>query len=193
MLNAMKLDADRAMLLVIDVQTKLLPHIDQAAETLSAAVQLVRGTRIFELPVLATVQYVKGLGATHPALDRLLTENGIETFEKACFSTCDDEGLREKLRQMDRSQIIVTGIEAHVCVQQSVLDLLSMDYQVFVCADAVSSRRPLDRETALTRMRADGAAVTTVEAALFELCRFSGTEQFRQLLEVVKDPEKITL
>jgi nicotinamidase-related amidase len=192
MLNAMRLDADRAMLLVIDVQAKLLPHVAGAADMLSAAVQLIRGVRVFELPVLATVQYVKGLGPTHPAIDRRLTEYGIETVEKAAFSTCGDETVREKLRRIDRPQVIVSGIEAHVCVQQSVLDLVAMDYQVFVCADAVGSRQALDRDTALARMRASGAAVTTVEAALFELCEFSGTERFRQLLEVVKEREAIT-
>jgi len=193
MLNAMRLDADRAMLLIVDVQTKLLPHIDGAKDRLSAAVQLIRGARVFDLPALATVQYTKGLGPTHPAIERLLSEHGIETLEKASFSTCGDEAVRERLRRIDRPQILVTGIEAHVCVQQSVLDLLSMDYQVFVCADAVGSRRSFDRETALARMRATGAAVTTVESALFELCAESGTEPFKRLLEVVKAPENVTL
>ena len=193
MLNAAMLDVDRAMLLVIDMQSTLLPHIDGAEAMLTSTVQLIRGTHVFELPTLATVQYVRGLGPTHPAVDRVLTEYGVETLEKASFSTCGDEAGREKLRGIDRPQIIVTGIEAHVCVQQSVLDLVSMDYQVFVCADAVGSRKRLDRETALARMRAGGAAVTTVEAALFELCHFSGTPRFRELLEVVKEPEKVTV
>ncbi|MFH0981667.1 MAG: isochorismatase family protein [Planctomycetota bacterium] len=191
MLNALRLDADRAMLLLIDVQTKLLPHVEGAAEMLSAVVQLIRGTRVFDLPALATVQYVKGLGPTHPAIERLLKEYRVEPLEKAAFSTCGDEAVRERLRQIDRPQVIVTGIEAHVCVQQSVLDLSSMDYQVFVCADAVGSRKSLDRDTALARMRASGAAVTTVEAVLFELCEFSGTERFKQLLEVVREREKV--
>ena len=193
MLNALRLDADRAMLLVIDVQAKLLPYIDGVEEMLAAVVQLIRGARIFELPALATVQYTKGLGATHAAVERLLGEFGIDTLEKASFSTCGDEAVRERLRRIDRPQIVITGIEAHVCVQQSVLDLVSMGYQVFVCADAVGSRRSLDRETALVRMRACGAAVTTVESALFELCTDSGTERFKRLLDVVKVQEQVAL
>ena len=192
MLNAMTLDADRAMVLVIDVQTGLLPHIYRAEEMLSAAVQLIRGTWVFKLPTLATVQYVKGLGPTHPAIAGLLTAHGVETLEKASFSACDD-AVREKLRRIDRPRVIVAGIEAHVCVQQSVLDLLAMDYQVFMCADAVGSRKRLDRDTALARMRSSGAVVTTVESALFELCQVSGTEQFKQLLALVKEPTRVTV
>ena len=193
MLNAMRLDPDRAMLLVIDVQTKLLGHIHEAADLLSATVQLIRGVHVFQLPGLATVQYVKGLGPTHAALDRCLTESGIATLEKAAFSACGDEPVRERLRQIDRPQVIVAGIEAHVCVQQTVLDLRSMDHEVYVCADAVSSRRAFDRDTALARMRAAGATVTSVESALFELCEFSGTPQFKQLREIVKEREAIPL
>ncbi len=193
MLNTLKLDVDQAMLLVIDVQTRLLPHIHAVEDMLSATAQLIRGVRVFEVPILATVQYTKGLGPTHQAIDQLLTDGKVETLEKASFSTCGDEAVRDKLRRIDRPQVIVTGIEAHVCVQQSVLDLLSMDYRVFVCADAVGSRRLFDRDTALMRMRASGAVMTTVEAALFELCCFSGTRQFKELLDVVKEPEKITV
>ncbi|MCP4592249.1 MAG: isochorismatase family protein [bacterium] len=188
----MMLDAERAMLLVIDVQTKLLPYVCEAEDMLTATAELLRGTRVFKLPMLATTQYVKGLGPTHPAIDRVLTEFGVETIEKASFSACD-EAVRARLREIDRPQVLVVGIEAHVCVQQSVLDLLAMEYQVFVCADAVSSRRSLDRDTAIARMRACGATVTTVESALFELCGLSGTDAFKQLLDVVKAPERISL
>lgn len=193
MLNAKMLDADRAMLLVIDVQSKLLPHITGAQDVLAAMVQLIRGSRVFDLPALATVQYVQGLGPSHAAIAGLVSEYGIEILEKAAFSTCGDEPVREALRRIDRPQVIVAGIEAHVCVQQSVLDLASMDYQVFVCADAVGSRRPFDRDTALARMGAAGATVTTVEAALFELCQVSGTDRFKQLLSVVKERPSVTL
>jgi isochorismate hydrolase len=186
MLNPMKLDADRAMLLVIDLQTRLLPEIDAAEDVLGATAQLVRGAAVFSLP-----QYVRGLGPTHPMIDDLLRKSGVETIEKMTFSSCGAEPVREKLRAIDRQQIIVAGIEAHVCVLQTVLDLVAMDYQAFVCADAVGSRHELDYDLALARMQHSGATVTTVEAALFELCHASGTDRFKRLLEIVKSPEHI--
>jgi isochorismate hydrolase len=154
---------------------------------------LIRGVRVFQLPVLATVQYTKGLGPTHPAIEGLLGECDVHPLEKTAFSACGDATVRDRLRQIDRPQVVVTGIECHVCVGQTVLDLLAIDHQVFVCADAVGSRRPFDKEMAIARMRASGAQVTTVEAALFELCNDSGTDQFRQLLDVVKAPQKVTV
>lgn len=189
MLNAMKLDADRAMFLVIDLQTKLLPEIDAAEEVLAAAAKLIRGAAVLELPGLATTQYVKGLGPMHPEIDKLLRQSRIETMEKMTFSSCGADAVREKLRNIDRPQVIVAGIEAHVCVQQTALDLIAMDYQTFVCADAVGSRHELDYDLALSRMQACGVVITTVETALFELCHVAGTDRFKRLLEVIKSAE----
>jgi len=115
-----------------------------------------------------------------------LTDAGVAPIEKATFSVCGDDAARSRLNEIDRPQTIVAGIEAHVCVQQTVLDLLAMDSMVFVCADAVGSRFELDRETALGRMRQAGAVISTVESVLFELCHESGTDRFRKLLEIVK-------
>jgi nicotinamidase-related amidase len=186
MLNAMKIDADRAMLLVIDLQTKLLPHIEGSPEVLEAAAKLVRGAQLFGLPIMATSQYVKGLGPLHDAVAAPLAAAGVDIMEKSTFSVCADEAMRQHLTRIDRPQVIVTGIEAHVCVQQTVLDLLSMDCAVWVCADAVGSRNELDLELALARMQQAGAAITTVEAVLFELCHVSGTDRFKRLLDIVK-------
>ena len=94
--------------------------------------------------------------------------------------------MRDALIKLDRNQVIVVGIEAHVCVQQTALDLLSRDYDVFVCADAVGSRGSVDYEMSLGRMRQEGAYVTTVESVLFELCDESGTTRFKELIEVIK-------
>jgi isochorismate hydrolase len=105
---------------------------------------------------------------------------------KDSFSLCGDEAIREVLRGIDRPQVIVCGIESHVCVQQTVLDLLSMDHGVWVCADAVGSRRELDHRTALERMGRAGANVTTVESAMFELCEHRTSAMFKPMLELIK-------
>ncbi len=186
MLNAIRLDVDRAMLLVIDIQEKLLPLIEGGDRVVEATRRLIRGARLFELPVLVTEQYPQGIGSTVATLSEELGRAGAQTLHKTAFSCCGDEGIRAKIRKIDREQIIVCGIETHVCVQQTALDLVTMDYQVFVCADAVGSRRPADYEIALHRLRQVGAAVTTVESVLFELCQKCGTPRFKAMLELIK-------
>lgn len=186
MLNAMRLDVDRAMLLVIDVQEKLLPLIDGHESVVASVGQLIRGAGVFEIPVVVTEQYPKGIGATDGQLSDALGDVQSTVLTKTAFSCWGDDGVRDQLRRLDREQIIVCGIETHVCVQQTVLDLLSMDYHASVCADAVGSRDRLDYKMALHRMRQMGAAVTTVESVLFELCVECGTERFKSMLELIK-------
>lgn len=186
MLNALRLDADRAMLLVIDVQTRLLPAIDAHEAVVAGIRQLLRTARLFELPVLATEQYPKGIGPTEASVVELLGQADAPVLKKSTFSACDDEGVRQALRRIDRPQVLLCGIEAHVCVQQTALDLISMDHQVYVCADAVGSRRRLDRDVSLERVRQAGAIITTSESVLFELCVECRSARFKKLLELVK-------
>ncbi len=188
MLNPNRLDPDRAMLLVIDYQSKLLPFIHDRDPILDAAKLLFKGTAIFNLPILVTEQYPKGIGHTDESLAAILTEQNATTLEKMAFSSCGESAVRDKLREIDRPQVIVCGIEAHVCVQQTVLDLTQMDYDVFVTADAIGSRQPFDYKIALDRMRQSGAQVTTVESVLFELCDECGTPRFKELIELIKTP-----
>ena len=186
MIRADKLDVDRALVLGIDLQTALLPSIHHSADVIAQGCKLLAGVRVLELPVLATEQYPKGIGATEPKVRAALDAAGAVLLEKLTFSAVDEPSVREELRRIDCPQVIVLGIEAHVCVQQSVLDLLAQDYQVFVCADAVGSRSPLDYERALARMQQAGAAVTTVESVLFELCHRCDTARFKALLPAIK-------
>ncbi|MFQ5412997.1 MAG: isochorismatase family protein [Phycisphaerae bacterium] len=187
-----RLDVDRAMVLVIDLQTKLLPLVAAHDALLASALKLLAGTRVFGVPVLATEQYPKGIGPTHDAIRRGIEDPGTESsgrarvVEKPTFSACREPAVRAALADIDRPQVIVTGIETHVCVQQTVLDLVAMDYDVFVCADAVGSRGAIDHERALLRMQHVGAAVTTVESVLFELCDRCDTARFKQMLKVIK-------
>ena len=186
MLRGNQVDVDRAFVFVVDLQVSLLPMVRHHERVILAGRKLLDGVRPFELPVLATEQYPQGLGRTDPAIQRCLEAAGATLLEKTTFSSCGEPPLREALQAIDRPQAIVIGIEAHVCVQQTVLDLRAMDYDVFVCADGVSSRGRLDYEKALERMRQEGAYVTTVEAVLFELCNRSGGERFKAMLEVIK-------
>ena len=186
MLTATKLDPDRAVLLVIDLQVKLLPLITGVDDLLRASDRLIRGCGVFDLPTVCTVQYPQGLGDTKSRIADVLKERGVSVIEKTAFSCCDADGVRRFLSEHGRRQVIISGIETHVCVQQTTLDLLAMGYEPFVCADAVGSRTPLDYDVALLRMRQAGAVVTTVESVLFELAGVSGTERFKKILEIVK-------
>ena len=186
MLRGDQLDADLAFALVIDLQEKLLRTIGDHQRVITAAAKLLDGVRIFDLPVLATEQYPQGLGPTHGSIRGRLDSCGATVLVKATFSACDEEPVRRAIRAIDRPQVILIGIEAHVCVQQTALDLRAMDYDVFVCADAVGSRGRLDYDFALQRMRQAGALVTTVESALFELCNRCDTERFKAMIKVIK-------
>lgn len=186
MLRPDQLDIERAMVLVIDVQEKLLPSIVGSERVIAAGRKLLDGAGVFELPVLVTEQYPKGLGPTHATIRAALAQSRAAVLEKPTFSAWADAKIREALLVLDRPQIIITGIETHVCVQQTALDLRSRDYDVFVCADAVGSRGRADYEVALDRMRQAGILVTTVESVLFELCQRCDTARFKAMLKVIK-------
>ncbi|MCH8253499.1 MAG: hydrolase [Planctomycetes bacterium] len=186
MLRPDTLDVDRAMVLVIDVQTKLLPLVREHAAVLKAACKLLDGAHIFGVPVLATEQYPQGIGPTDPTVKARLVTARAKILEKPTFSACGERPLRDALLELDRPQIVITGIETHVCVLQTALDLAVMDYDVFVCADATASRGEMDHDIALARMREAGVHVTTVESVLFELCRRCDTDRFKQMLKIIK-------
>ncbi len=186
MLRANQLDVDRAFVLVIDLQEKLVPLVRDHEQVVAAGAKLLDCVPIFELPVLATEQYPKGLGRTVQALGGRLEKNNATVIEKAAFSAWAQPEVRKAILTMDRPQVVLIGIEAHICIQQTTLDLISRDYDVFVCADAVGSRGRIDYEQALERMRKEGAFVTTVESVLFELCNRCDTAQFKTMLEVLK-------
>ena len=186
MIRPNQIAPDRACVVVIDVQAKLLPLIHNYEQLTQACVKLLAGTTIFSIPVVVTEQYAKGLGKTVPPIDVACQKANAQVLEKPTFSAWAEPAVRDALRELDRPQIIVIGIEAHVCVQQTVLDLMSRDFDVFVCADAVGSRGPVDYQCALERMRQEGAWVTTVESMLFECCNRCDTPQFKRMLEVIK-------
>jgi isochorismate hydrolase len=180
------LDVDRACVLVIDLQEKLLPLIAAHEFIIQASIKLIEGARVFGLPAIVTEQYPKGIGATNRSIHAALEKSQATILEKPTFSAWAHPPVSEALLEIDRPQVIVIGIEAHVCVQQTVLDLISRDFEVFVCADAVGSRGRMDYDRSLERMRQAGALIATVESVLFELCVRCDTSQFKEMIEVIK-------
>lgn len=180
----MRIDKQESIGLVIDIQERLFPHMDQKEVLLNKILTLLEGLKILEVPVLLTEQYPKGLGQTLDQV-RLALEN-FAPVEKIAFSCCDEPAYREELSRTARKNVIICGIEAHVCVLQTVVDLLGMEYQPVVVADCVSSRNPEDKKVALERMRAEGAIITTSESILFELARVAGTATFKAISRLVK-------
>ena len=178
-----KLTSQGTVLLVIDVQVKLLPAMQDSEQCVANVRKMIEAAKVLAVPVVVTEQYPAGLGATCTAIREAIGDE--KAIEKMRFSACV-EATTARLRELDRRQVIVVGIEAHVCVQQTVLDLLRLDYNPYVCADAVSSRRVIDRDTGLARMRQAGAIITTTESAIFELLGEAGTSQFKQILKIVK-------
>ncbi len=186
MLRANQLDVDLALVLVIDLQEKLLPLIRDKDGVIAACNTLARGVGLFNLPVVITEQYAKGLGPTHTAVSANFEACKPQRLDKSAFSAWAESSVRDAMVAIDRPQVILIGIETHVCVQQTALDLVSRDYDVFVCADATGSRRQIDYDGALHRMRQEGVWVTTVESVLFELCERCDTPKFKEMIEIIK-------
>jgi nicotinamidase-related amidase len=180
-----RLDPTRALLLVVDIQERFRPHIHDWNALLVRTEALIRGCRALDLPIIATEQYPAGLGPTVAELLPWL--DGAEVIEKRAFSALGAPEVRAALDQYGRDQVIVAGIEAHVCVQQTVADLLDDGRQAHVALDAISSRAPVDREIGVRRMRAAGMTPSGVELALFEMLGTSEHPAFKEISGLVRD------
>jgi nicotinamidase-related amidase len=174
---------DTTALLVVDVQERLIPHIQNHGPLVWNIRRLIDGAGLLGVTCVATEQYPKGLGSTVPLLAERLTIND----EKLLFSCRECENLLGSLEQEGRQQVLVCGIETHVCVQQTALDLVSLGFDVWVAVDAVGSRYDLDHVTALRRMESAGVSLTTTESALFEWCEVSGTHEFKRISSLVRE------
>jgi nicotinamidase-related amidase len=174
----------KAALVVIDIQERLLPSIFESDRVVNNTLRLIKGARILGIPVLVTEQYKKGLGATTPAIAAEIT--GFSQIEKVAFSACGAAGFEKTLKTKKVSDVILCGIEAHVCVSQTCLDLLDQGFRVFLVVDAMSSRTTENHFIAVERMRDAGGVVVSTEMALFELLEKAGTEEFKQILALVK-------
>jgi nicotinamidase-related amidase len=179
-----KLDRSRAVLAVIDVQEAFRPAVLDFDEVAHNTAVLVQGARRLGVPVLVTEQYPKGLGNTVAEVAEHL--DGIGPLEKTCFSAVDADGFHSTLRESGRDQVLLCGIESHVCVNQTAEDLLTAGFEVHVATDAVSSRTVHNRDLGIHKMEQSGAHLTSVETALFELLRAAGTPEFKDVQKLVR-------
>jgi nicotinamidase-related amidase len=178
------LQRDNSALLVIDIQERILPVILEYERVVENTLKLINGFKILSLPIYYTEQYSKGLGPTESKIKSAL-EN-TEAIPKMTFSCSGAGDLFAELKRKKIKQVVVCGIESHVCVLQTVLDLLFEGFRVHVAADAVSSRRKFDYEISLRRMESNGAEISLTESVLFELLNVCGTDEFKAISKLVK-------
>jgi nicotinamidase-related amidase len=178
--TAGKLDRQRTTLVVVDVQEGFRKAIPDFGSIASAAATLVQGAEEMDVPIIVTEQYPKGLGSTVPEVAKHLPE-GLEPLPKTVFSATEAEGFGID----GRDQALVCGIESHVCVNQTVLDLIGSGVEVHVAADAVGSRDPANRDLGLHKAEHAGAWITSVETALFELLGAAGSDEFKAVQRLV--------
>ncbi|MFO7446353.1 MAG: hydrolase [Ignavibacteriaceae bacterium] len=175
---------DYTALLLIDIQEKILAVMNEPKQVINNSLKLIKGFKTLNIPIFYTEQYPKGLG---PTSQKLLDElQGLSPIQKMSFSCQGAGNFFDRLFDNNVKQVVVAGIETHVCVQQTVLDLLANGFQVNIAADAVSSRNEFDYRIALDRMSTHGAEITTAEAILFELLTVSGTDEFKEVSKIIK-------
>jgi nicotinamidase-related amidase len=178
------LRTDNTVFLLVDVQGKLA-HSMHAKESLFKNLKkLVKGMRVLEIPILWAEQNPKGLGPTVPEVAELLPD--IQAIPKYSFSCYKNQEIRQALEALNRPNILVAGIEAHVCVYQTVRDLSKAQYNVQLVADAISSRLIENKHIGLEKCKNTGAEITSVETALFELLEVAEGDRFRKILDVIK-------
>ena len=180
----MKIKREQCLTLLIDDQVKLLPAIHESAMLLQNTTILLQGLRILEVPIQITQQYTKGLGMSDPSI--FCYAGTTDYLEKRTFSCWGEEGIRRTIQKSGCRQIILAGIETHICVLQTALDLLQNGYEVILVEDCVSSRKPSDKQTAVRRMIQEGVIVTSYESLLFELMGTSCYPRFKEISALVK-------
>ncbi|MEM7456729.1 MAG: hydrolase [Planctomycetota bacterium] len=173
-------------LLVIDLQERLLPHIDGAETIQWNTGRLIDGAGILGVPVHATEQYPKGLGLTVDSIRSKIAGDGGPLPEKTMFSCRECTAMIDQLAGLGIRNLVLCGIETHVCVGQTALDFMATGFDVFICVDAVGSRSQLDHNTALRRLENSGAVPVTTESVLFEWCEAAGSPEFKQISKLVQ-------
>ncbi|WP_053955239.1 hydrolase [Inediibacterium massiliense] len=180
----MRVLKDHAVAVIIDMQERLLPHMENRNNLLHNVKTLIQGLNALNIPIIVSEQYPKGLGSTIEAIHEILGD--YTSIEKMSFSCFDEAKLQQKIDYMNKEWIIVAGIESHICVLQTVIDLIDNGYAPVIVEDCVSSRYKNDKKIAIERMRQLGAIITTTESILFELCRYATTDSFKVISKLVK-------
>jgi nicotinamidase-related amidase len=178
------LEMANVVLLIVDIQGKLA-HLMHRKELLFKNVQnLIKGIRVLGIPILWVEQNPQGLGSTIPEISAMLSD--VQPISKMSFSCCRNDRFLQALNALNRKQVLIAGIEAHVCVYQTAVDLVEIKHDVQVVTDAVSSRTLENKEIGLQRMRDSGVSLTSVETALFELLKVAQGERFKEIIRIVK-------
>ncbi len=180
----MRIDLNQTQALVIDIQERLFPHINNNKQLLQNSIKLIKGLNFLKIPYILNEQYPKGLGSTIAPIKELLKDEKV--FEKVTFSCCATEDTMKSIKSNNRKFVIVFGVEAHVCVLQSVLDLIEADFVPIVVTNCIDSRDSYDKRVAIDRMIQAGAVPTTYESLLFELCGSAKNEAFKEISRLVK-------
>jgi isochorismate hydrolase len=182
--NRSRLIESSAALLVIDVQEKLKPVVENWDFLVGRCCRLIQFFKLINAPIRVTEQYPKGLGASVKEICSACAD--VPALSKTCFSCCGSDELKKSIESVHRKQWILAGIESHVCVLQTAFDLLSMDCEVFVAVDALSSRHTMDHQYAIKRMRDAGVVISTSESLMFEILRDSKHPAFKEASALVK-------
>jgi len=183
LMNRLRLES--TILLMIDVQEKLLPVISGNDDIVNNTIKLLKAAEVLRVPMMYTEQYPRGIGNTVSPLLKSLPAGAIR-HEKTAFSCCDESEFNEKLRGLERSLVVVFGIESHICVLSTVIDLLLKEMKVVVVADACGSRTQYNHNLAMEEARARGASVLPTESIIYHLMGRSGTQEFKTMLPFFK-------
>lgn len=178
------LQIDNTFLLLIDIQDRLYRAMPDKEELLANVRKLIVGIKAFGIPIVMSEQYPEGIGKTIPEIAELLPD--VQGIRKMSFSCCANRDCNSAMAATERNQVLIAGIEAHVCVYHTAMHLQEGGYEVQVVADAVSSRSPRNRDIGIQKMRDAGIAITSVEIALFELLRTAEADKFREISKILK-------
>ena len=174
---------ENTALLIVDIQERIISVMRKHESLIENVVKLVKGIKVLNIPIFYTEQYPKGLGST---VAEIKSELNNEAIHKLTFSCCGAGDLFPQLKKLKIKNVIVCGVESHVCVQQTVLDLLANKFKVYLPINAISSRKKIDYKTSIQRMEKHGAEITTIESVLFELLEICGTNDFKAISSVIK-------
>jgi nicotinamidase-related amidase len=180
----MRINRENTMGLVIDIQEKLVPTVLNSAQIVKNSITLLNGLKVLQVPVIITQHNTKGLGSTIKEINSAI--GNISYIEKMTFSCYREPSFIKVLNRIGKRNVVMMGLEAHICIMQTALDLLYNNYNPVIVEDCIGSSTENDKRVALWRMRDVGSLVTTCESILYELCRESGTDEFREILKLIK-------
>jgi nicotinamidase-related amidase len=178
------LDVNNTALIIVDIQGNLSQAMYQKESLFENLHKIIRGAQVLGIPIVLTEQNPEKLGKTRSEIADLLP--GISGLPKLAFSCCGDPGFVKELKKLDRRQVLIAGIETHVCVYQTALDLIASGFEAQVISDAVSSRTPENKDVGMQRMRDEGVKLSSAEMVLFELLRVAEGPKFKEILKIVK-------